>query len=128
MGLGSGQNEQGDWKPDVDVFDGDEAFYLHVPLPGARKEDIGVSWESESSELTITGVIHRPGDEEFLKKLAVGERKVGAFERKVQLGTRSSPTQVDVDGITAKLDAGLLVVEVPKLKNDFVEIKKVDIE
>jgi HSP20 family protein len=56
------------------------------------------------------------------------ERKVGAFERKVRLGTRAHPAQIDVDGITAKLDNGILLVEVPKLNGEFVEIKKVDIE
>jgi HSP20 family protein len=121
-------NDQGDWRPDVDVFETDSAFVVHVPLPGANKEDVGVTWEAETCELAIAGVVHRPGDEAFLKTLAVGERKVGAFERKIKLGSRATATQVDVDGITAKLENGLLVVDVPKLKNDFVEIKKVDIE
>lgn len=101
---------------------------MHLSLPGAHKEDIGVSWDPEKSELNIAGVVHRPGDEEFLKALALDERKVGAFDRKVRLGTRATPAQVDVDGITAKLENGILVVEVPKLNQDFVEVHKVDIE
>jgi len=117
-----------DWKPEADVFDTESAFVVHISLPGANKEDIGVSWEPEKSELTVSGVVHRPGDEAFLKTLSLDERKVGAFERKVRLGTRSSPAQVDIEGITAKLDNGILYVEVPKLNADFVEIKKVDIE
>ena len=56
------------------------------------------------------------------------ERKVGAFDRKVRLGTRANPAQVDVEGITAKLENGILVIEVPKLNGEFVEIKKVDID
>jgi HSP20 family protein len=129
LGPGFGAaNSDGDWRPDVDVFETDAAFVVHVPLAGANKEDVGVTWEAEGCELAIAGVVHRPGDEDFLKKLAVGERKVGAFERKVKLGSRATAAQVDVDGITAKLENGLLVVDVPKLKNDFVEIKKVDIE
>jgi HSP20 family protein len=130
-GPSSGQeNEESsnDWKPDADVFDTEGAFVIHVSLPGANKEDIGVSWDPEKSELSIAGVVHRPGDEAFLKTLALDERKVGAFERKVRLGTRSSPAQVDVEGITARLENGILHIEVPKLHSDFVEIKKVDIE
>jgi len=122
------EDANNDWKPDADVFDTESAYVVHISLPGANKEDIGVSWDPEKSELSVTGVVHRPGDEAFLKTLALDERKVGAFERKVRLGTRSSPAQVDVEGITAKLENGILYIEVPKLNSDFVEIKKVDIE
>ncbi len=127
-----GQNAEGEkseeFTPDVDVFDGAEAFVIHVSLPGARKEDVGVDWNSEKSELSIAGVVYRPGDEEFLKTLAMDERKVGAFDRKVRLGSRANPAQVDVDAITARMEDGILRVEVPKLDSGYVEIKKVDIE
>ena len=117
-----------DFKPDVDVFDTSEAFVVHASLPGAKKEDVAVNWDSEKSELSITGIAHRPGDEELLKTLALDERKVGAFERKVRLGSRANPAQIDVDAITARLEDGVLRIEVPKLDAGYVEIKKVDIE
>jgi HSP20 family protein len=121
-------NESGDWSPEADVFDTPGAFVVHVSLPGANKEDVGVTWDPERSELQIAGVVHRPGDEEFLKTLAMDERKVGAFERKVRLGTRAHPAHVDIDGISAKFENGILIVEVPKMLGEFVEVKKVDIE
>lgn len=124
--AGDGENE--DWKPESDVFDTESAYIVHVSLPGANKEDVGVNWDPEKSELNVAGVVHRPGNEEFLKTLAMDERKVGAFERKIRLGTRVNPAQVDVEGITAKLENGILVIEVPKLNGEYVEIKKVDIE
>lgn len=120
--------EQGDWSPEADVFDTPSAFIVHLSLPGASKDDIGCTWDPERSELEIAGVVHRPGDEEFLKTLALDERRVGAFERKVRLGSRAHPAQVDVDGISAKLENGILIVEVPKMLGEFVEVKKVDIE
>jgi HSP20 family protein len=97
-------------------------------LPGAKKEDVGVEFDVEKSELSIAGVVYRPGDEEFLKTLAMDERKVGAFEKKVRLGSRANPAQVDVDAITARMEDGILRVEVPKLDSGYVEVKKVDIE
>ncbi|CZT20071.1 uncharacterized protein RCC_05928 [Ramularia collo-cygni] len=117
-----------DFHPDVDIFDTSESFVVHVSLPGAKKEDVGVNWDAEKSELSIAGVVHRPGDEEFLKTLALDERKVGAFERKVRLGSRANPASIDIDGITARMEDGVLTVEVPKLDAGYVEIKKVDIE
>lgn len=120
--------EAEDFKPEADVFDTAEAFVIHVSLPGAKKEDVGVSWDAEKSELSVAGVVYRPGDEEFLKTLAMDERRVGAFERKVRLGSRANPAQVDVEGITARMEDGVLRVEVPKLDGGYVEIRKVDIE
>lgn len=117
-----------DFQPEADVFDTPEAFVVHVSLPGAKKEDVGVNWDAEKSELGVAGVVYRPGDEEFLKTLAMDERKVGAFERKVRLGSRANPAQVDVDGISARMEDGVLRIEVPKLDGGYVEIKKVDIE
>ena len=116
-----------DFKPPVDVFDTLNAFVVHVSLAGAKKEDLGVSWDPEKLELNVTGVIHRPGDEEFLKTLAMDERDIGAFERKIKLGSKANPVSVDADGISAKIEDGVLMVKVPKME-EFVEIKKVDIE
>lgn len=117
-----------DFTPEVDVFDAAEAFIVHVSLPGAKKEDVGVNWDAEKSELSIAGVVYRLGDEELLKTLAMDERKVGAFERKVRLGSRANPAQVDIDAISARMEDGVLRVEVPKLDSGYVEVKKVDIE
>lgn len=124
----SGEDRNDDFRPDIDVFDTETAFVVHVALPGAKKEDIDVNWDAEKSELKVTGVTFRPGDEDFLKTLAMDERKVGAFERKVRLGSRAQPAQIDVDGLTAKLEDGILFITVPKQDKDFVEVMKVDIE
>jgi len=123
-----GGADEGDFKPDVDVFDAEDRFIIHVSLPGAKKEDVGVNWDAEKSEISIAGVTYRPADEETLKTLAMDERKVGPFERKVRLGSRANPAQIDADAISAKLEDGILIIEVPKLDKDYVEVKKVDIE
>ena len=120
--------ESKDFQPPADIFDTEDAFIVHVSLPGAKKEDVGVNWDADKSELSVAGVIYRPGDEETLKTLALDEREVGAFERKVALGTKLSPAQVDAEGISAKMEDGVLIVNIPKLEQDFVEVKKVEVE
>lgn len=117
-----------DFTPPADIFDTEDAYVVHISLPGTKKEDVGVNWDADKSELNVAGVRYRPGDEDFLKTLVVDERKVGVFERKVRLGSRASPAQVDSDGIGAKMEDGILMVTIPKLDKDFVEVKKVDIE
>ena len=117
-----------DFSPPADVFDTEDAYIVHVSLPGAKKEDVGVNWDADKSELSLAGVIYRPGDEDFLKTLALDERHVGVFERKIRLGSRANPAPVDADAISARMDDGVLVVTIPKLDREYVEVKKVDIE
>ena len=116
-----------DFTPPADIFDTPDAYVVHISLPGAKKEDVGVNWDADKSELNIAGVIYRPGDEEFLKTLALDERKVGVFDRKVKLGSKANPANVDADGIAAKMEDGVLLVTIPKTE-EFVDVKKVDIE
>ena len=116
-----------DFTPPADIFDTEEAYVVHISLPGAKKEDVGVNWDADKSELNVAGVVYRPGDEAFLKTLALDERKVGVFDRKVVFGTKEKPANVDADAISAKMEDGVLIVTVPKVES-FVEVKKVDIE
>ncbi len=67
---------ENNFTPPIDVFYYPAAYVLHVALPGAKKEDVGVNWDAEKSELNVAGVVYRQGDEEFLKTLSKKERKV----------------------------------------------------
>lgn len=116
--------------PPVDVFNTEKAYILHVSLPGAVKEDVGVNWDAEKSVLNIAGVVYRPGNEEFLKSLSSSERKIGMFERSIKLPPPETDSKDEVDGfsITAKMENGILVVTVPKAEKEWTEIHKIDIE
>ncbi|KAK6332051.1 hypothetical protein TWF718_002586 [Orbilia javanica] len=122
-------NSSQEFTPAIDLFDTPNSFVIHVSLPGAIKEDIGINYDFDNAELQLSGVVHRPGDEEFQKHLVEGERRVGAFDRKIKLESNGKTVPVDADAITAKLENGLLEVTVPKLrKADEPEKKKINIE
>jgi len=115
--------------PPIDIFSTPTSYILHVALPGAKKEDVGVNWDAEKSVLNLAGVVYRQGDEAFLKTLSQSERKVGVFERTVKLPPgNEEKEEVDGDAIAAKLEDGVLVVTVPKMEKEWTEVKKVDIE
>ncbi|KAK2626120.1 hypothetical protein QTJ16_004382 [Diplocarpon rosae] len=120
--------------PPLDIFSTSSAYILHLALPGAKKEDVDVNWDVDAGSLHIAGVVYRPGDEDFLKTLRCGERKVGSFERAVKLPPAAGldgekeDGEVDAEGISAKLQDGILVVTVPKVEREWTEIKRVDIE
>lgn len=116
--------------PPIDVFTTEDAYVLHIALPGAKKEDVGVHWDAEKGMLNMAGVVYRPGDEKFLETLTKKERKVGAFERTMKLPlNEEDKSEIDGDNITAKLEDGVLVVTVPKLEKEesWTEVKRVDI-
>lgn len=124
------QAEDEAFTPPVDIFNRPSEWQLHVALPGAKKEDVGVSWDSDKKVLEIAGVIYRPGDEEFLQSLSMGERKVGMFTRTVKLPPEGSDEtgEVDGDSISARMEDGVLIITVPKAEREWTEIKKVDVQ
>ncbi|OAA82507.1 HSP20-like chaperone [Akanthomyces lecanii RCEF 1005] len=122
------------FSPPVDLFNTATAYVLHVALPGVKREDVGVHWDPEHGTLSVSGVVHRPGDEAFLQTLHSAERRVGVFEKKITLPPRDlsaaqeqSREEIDAEGIAAKLDDGVLVIIVPKMEKEWTEVRKVDI-
>lgn len=120
-------NSDADFEPRADLFDTSESYLIHLSLPGAKKEDVGVDWDGENSILRVAGVVHRPGaDEKLLSQLVVDGRKreTGVFEKAIRLGTKNDPASIDVAGIIAKMTDGVLVIRVPKIE---VEHQKRDV-
>jgi len=115
--------------PPIDVFSTETDYVLHVALPGAKKEDVGVNFDAEKSELNVAGVVYRQGEEDFLKCLSQSERKVGVFERTIKIPpTGQEKEEVDGDAITAKMEDGVLIVTIPKVEKEWTDVKRVDIE
>ncbi|KAL2697035.1 hypothetical protein AAEP93_002330 [Penicillium crustosum] len=135
-GLGfpmNGPTAEGvDFTPSVDVFDTPANYIVHVSLPGAKKSDLSIDYDADESVLHLAGVVYRPGVNEDMHQALVMEERgqhVGVFEREVRLGTRVAPAFVVVDGISAKLEDGVLNVTLPKIVQDpEVGKKKVIVE
>ncbi|OAL30901.1 hypothetical protein AYO20_08594 [Fonsecaea nubica] len=122
LGLRSPRSTETDFEPRTDIFDTASAYIIHLSLPGAKKSDVGVDWDGEKSVVRVAGVVHRPGvDEEMMSRLVVDGRKreTGVFEKTIRLGTSKDPANVDVEGITAKMTDGVLIIHVPKVEKTF---------
>lgn len=96
----------GAWSPALDVEETDDAFVLHVEMPGCKPEDLDVTLDE--GVLTISGE-RRFYDEKDADGFRRVERRFGRFHRAVRL-----PSRVDAERIEASYDDGILRVRVPK--------------
>lgn len=89
----------------IDLYETGEELVLQMAVPGVHSEDLDISIEGR--ELTIQGNLPQTEDEGrryWLQSIPSGE-----FRRTLTL-----PVQVEVDGVNASVDNGLLTLRLPK--------------
>ena len=91
-------------QPPVDILDEGEYLVLEIELPGARKDDIRLTGQSNVIELNAPTEEHR---EE--KNLLRSERGQVFYRRSIPLGV-----EVDSEEIEARFEDGILRVKAPK--------------
>ena len=91
------------WAPLADVSENDNAYLVHVELPGVRKDQIDV--QMLDRELVISGEIKEAGNGRRHRST----RRAGRFEYRTYL-----PSDVKADQVSAQLADGVLTVTVPK--------------
>jgi HSP20 family protein len=97
---------KGTWSPVVDISEDKDNFYLHVELPGMKREDVKVSYED--GLLTITGEKKSEKEEKDVNYHRV-ERRFGKFERSFRM-----PSHIVSDRIDAHFENGVLTITLPK--------------
>jgi HSP20 family protein len=93
--------------PATNVYETKEAFVVKAEVPGLAENDVSVSVEDDA--LVIRGERKSKVPEGY--KVHLRERASVAFTRKFPL-----PARVDVDGVTAALNDGVLTIALPKAK------------
>jgi HSP20 family protein len=102
-GLGLARSGDMPWSPLAEVSETDEAYLVHVELPGVSKDQIDV--QLMDRELVISGEIKESED----GKKRRSSRRTGRFEYRAYL-----PGDVKPDEVSAQLADGVLTVTVPK--------------
>lgn len=95
----------GRFVPSVDVYERADRHVVLVDLPGVAREDVRV--RLEGAKLVVEG--ERRASPPADARPRTLERGVGKFRRDFLL-----PVDVDGDGVTARLEEGVLHVEVPR--------------
>jgi len=92
--------------PKVDVIENDQAFEIHVAVPGVNKEDFKI--DLHDSYLTISGE-RKISEEKKEKNFRSIETQYGSFSRSFSL-----PENVAAEKINAKYNNGILELTIPK--------------
>jgi HSP20 family protein len=94
----------GTWAPAVDVLETEDAYLVFAELPGVQRADIQL--QVRERRLELSGRRQALGENRNFLRM---ERSYGPFRRTFDLGA-----PVDVDGISAGFDHGVLRVLIPK--------------
>jgi HSP20 family protein len=94
------------WVPLADVSETDDAYQVHVEVPGIPKDQIDV--QLQDRELVISGQTPEQQQEEGSRQHR-NSRRMGRFEFRTYL-----PGDINPDGIRAELNDGVLTVTIPK--------------
>ncbi len=106
--------------PPVNIHESQEAFQLELQAPGLCKEDFKIS--VDKGLLTIS-YEHKAEAENKDLKTYRKEFSTQSFKR-----TFSVDEKIDADAITAKYDAGVLKLELPKKEEVKVQPKQIAIQ
>jgi HSP20 family protein len=98
------QNGQTAFVPRFDIEETEDAWIVEAELPGVKRKDVDV--EVRDGELLISGEIK---ERERVGVVRHRTRRTGRFEIRVALPADADPEQVD-----AKLERGVMSVEIPK--------------
>ena len=102
--FGGMLDEPAGWIPAVDIEELEDAYVVEAEVPGVRREDVNI--EVSGNELTISGEIKERERKGVIRRRT---RRVGRFEFRVAL-----PSEVNPEGVDAKLNDGVLTVRIPK--------------
>ncbi|MGE0554700.1 MAG: Hsp20/alpha crystallin family protein, partial [Gemmatimonadales bacterium] len=94
------------WLPPCDIAEDKDSLRVTLELPGVRAEDVKLNLENNL--LTIRGEKRQTTDEKN-ERYHRYERSYGVFERSFTL-----PSTVDPDRIKARVEHGVLTIEIPK--------------
>jgi HSP20 family protein len=100
----------GAWAPPVDLCEASDAIYIRAELPGLKAEQIHIGLTN--TQLRIWGDKKRRVPRNRIISHLCSERSYGRFSRIVPLRWT-----VSVQGATAQLDNGILLIRLPKIED-----------
>ena len=92
-------------RPAVDIYENNEDFLIQVEMPGVDREDVSI--DLENNILSLSGVRHHE---------PLGSTRFEEFTTVEYRNSFSIPEIIEISKVTAKLEAGILYLTLPKLE------------
>ena len=107
FGSPAARGEAAQRSPALDVAESDSAYTVKLDVPGVKKEDVKVTVEGK--RVSVQAQSETTAEKKDSDRLIYRERSVSRYARSFTL-----PVDVDQAGAAAKLEHGVLTLELPK--------------
>ena len=105
--------------PAINVKESDKAYIVELAAPGMKKEDFNVNINDEGNLVVKMESKQEKKDEDKTTRYLRREFSYSKFEQTLIL-----PDDVKKDAISAKVEHGVLTVELPKLVEEKVKVSR----
>jgi HSP20 family protein len=119
-GFSTGPFDGQECAPPIDLYELDDHYTLLVEIAGVDAGTVDLSYVGHT--ITVRGEKVRPADLADDRRVR-GERRFGTFCRSINL-----PADIDADRLTAKCQAGVLEITIPKSESSRPKSVKIDVE
>ncbi|WP_027399023.1 Hsp20/alpha crystallin family protein [Anaerovorax odorimutans] len=101
----------------MDIKEEEKAYIIEAEMPGINRENISIDYENENLTIGVKScqIVNEEEENNYIHK----ERRATSMHRSVYL------KDIDVKNIDAKLENGILIINIPKLE---VSTNKLQIE
>ena len=102
----------------VDVKEEENAYLLEAELPGVNKDQLTIELDNDRLTISVNQDEHKEvNEEQYLRR----ERRCCSMTRSFNI------ENIDADKIKAKMENGILKLELPKREPDKKAVRKIDI-
>lgn len=120
-GVSTGPFDGQEWGPAIDLYEHDDRYTLFVEVPGIDGKSIDVSYVGTA--LTVRGEKVKPAGIAEDNRAIHRERRFGTFCRTIEL-----PGDIVPEQLSAKCQAGVLEVTIPKSEASKPKAVKIEVE
>ena len=120
-GVSAGPFDGQRWAPLIDLYERPDRYTLYAEVPGVDGNAVDVSYLGHT--LTIRGEKTRPAGLADEDRPISNERRFGTFCRTVEL-----PGDIEGDKLSAKCQAGVLEITIPKSEASKPHTVKIEVK
>ena len=119
-GLNYSDSHKNKLQPRFDISQDKISYFITADLPGINKKDIDISLSDEMITISGERSSNKNCDDKFSRYNNI---QYGSFEKSFYI-----PDDANIDKINAKMDNGVLLLEIKKAEKISKDIKKISIK